>query len=133
MKRVLAFGVFDLLHPGHLAFLRQAKRLGDELVVVVTRDDAAELENGSRPRLTAPERVGLVAGVRWVDRAVLGDSPQRYFSVLRRLKPNTIALGYDQRCDIRAFQHTLASLGLPMTRVVRLRESRGHRLHSSIL
>ncbi|MBI4450075.1 FAD synthase [Candidatus Uhrbacteria bacterium] len=133
MRRVLAFGVFDLIHPGHLAFLRQAKRLGDELVVVVTRDDAAEREKGRRPRLTAKERAQLIASVRWVDRVVIGDPPKRYFSVIRRLKPNIIALGYDQPCDISAFRTILRSLGLPKTRVVRLREHKGHRYHSSKL
>jgi len=130
MKRVLAFGVFDLLHPGHLAFLRQARRLGDELVVVVTRDDAATREKGRRPRLTARERMRLVSGVRWVDRAVIGDPPERYFAVIRRLKPNIIALGYDQPCSVSAFHETLRSLGLPKTRLERLKEYRGHRYHS---
>lgn len=130
MKRVVVFGVFDLLHPGHLAFLGQARRLGDELVVVVTRDDAAKREKGRRTQLTTRERVGLVAGVRWVGHAVMGDPPHRYFSVLRRLKPDIIALGYDQPCDIPAFWRTLASLGLPETRVVRLKEYKGHRYHS---
>ncbi|MDP3770935.1 MAG: adenylyltransferase/cytidyltransferase family protein [bacterium] len=133
MKRVLAFGVFDLIHPGHLAFLRQARRLGDELIVVVTRDDAAEREKGRRPRLTVRERMGLVAGVRWVDRVVIGDPPHRYFSVLRLLKPDVIALGYDQPCDIPAFRRTLASLGLPAPRVVRLRAHAGGRYHTSVL
>ena len=133
MTRVLAFGVFDLLHPGHLAFLKQARRLGDELVVVVTRDAVAEREKGRRPRLTARERVRLVADIRWVDRVVLGDPPHRYFTVLRRMKPDVIALGYDQPCDISAFHTVLRSLGLPRTRIVRLKEYQGHRYHSSKL
>lgn len=133
MKRVLVFGVFDLLHPGHLAFLKQAKWLGGELVVVVTRDDAAEREKGRRPRLTAKERIELVSGVRWVDRAVIGDPRGRYFSVIRRLKPDVIAVGYDQPCDVPAFRKTLRSLGLPRTRIARLKEHKGHRYHSSRL
>lgn len=133
MTRILAFGVFDLLHPGHLAFLKQARRLGNELVVVVTRDDVAKQEKGRRPRLSVRERMALVAGVRWVDRVVMGDPPQRYFSVIRRLKPDIIALGYDQPCDISSFRKTLRSLGLPHTRIVRLKEYKGHRYHSSRL
>lgn len=130
MTHVIAFGVFDLLHPGHLAFLKQARRLGDELVVVVARDDVAEREKGRRPRLTVRERMQLVVGVRWVDRAVIGDPPDRYFSMLRRLKPDIIALGYDQSCDVAAFRHTLTTLGLPKTRVVRLRKYADGRHHS---
>lgn len=144
MTRILAFGVFDLLHPGHLAFLRQAKPprarkrlqvsfLEAELVVAITRDDVAKQEKGRRPRLSVRERMELVAGVRWVDRVVMGDPPERYFSVIRRLKPDIIALGYDQPCDIPAFRKTLRSLGLPHTRIVRLKEYKGHRYHSSRL
>lgn len=133
MTRILAFGVFDLLHPGHLAFLKQARRLGNELVVVVTRDDVAKQEKGRRPRLSVRERMELVAGVRWVDRVVMGDPPQRYFSVIRRLKPDIIAIGYDQPCDVPSFRKTLTALGLPHTRIVRLKEYKGHRYHSSRL
>ncbi|MDO8598936.1 MAG: adenylyltransferase/cytidyltransferase family protein [bacterium] len=133
MIRVVVFGVFDLLHPGHFAFLRQAKRLGDELIVVVTRDDAAAREKGRRPRLTVRERMQLVSGVRWVDRAVIGDPPDRYFAVLRRLKPDIIALGYDQPCDVPAFRSTLITLGLLKTRVVRLRKYSDGRHHSRAL
>ena len=141
MIRVLAFGVFDLLHPGHIAFLKQAKRLGDgrtpteasELVVVVTRDEVVEREKGRKPKLLAKERVTLITGVRWVDRAVIGDPPSKYFSVIRRFRPDVIAVGYDQPCNVPAFRVMLRSLGLPRTRVVRLKEHRGHRYHSSVL
>ena len=132
-RRVLAFGVFDGLHPGHLAFLRQAKRLGGTLVVVVTRDAVVLREKGKHTLLTERERVELVRAVRMVDSAVLGDPPERYFSVIRRLRPAVIALGYDQRCDLPAFRATLASLGLSGTRVVRCRARQGHRLHHRLL
>ena len=133
VSRALAFGVFDLIHPGHLSFLRQAKQLGDELVVVVTRDDVAEREKGRRPRLAVRERMQLVSGVRWVDRAVVGDPPDKYFTVIRRLRPDVIVVGYDQPCDIMSFRRTIQSLGLPRTRIVRLKEHKGHRYHSSAL
>lgn len=133
MQRILAFGVFDGLHPGHLAFLKQARQLGDELVVVVTRDDIAEREKGRRPRILARDRVRLVAAVRMVDRVVLGDLPSTYGAVLRRLKPSIIAMGYDQRCDLPEFRARLRSLGLPTTRIIRLKEYQGHRYHSNQL
>jgi glycerol-3-phosphate cytidylyltransferase-like family protein len=75
----------------------------------------------------------LVAAVRWVDRVVAGDPLQRYFSAIRRLKPDVIAVGHDQPCDIPAFRVTLRSLDLPHTRLVRLKEYQGHRYHSSTL
>lgn len=133
MTRVLAFGVFDGLHPGHLAFLTQARRLGDELTVVVTRDAAAAQEKGRLPRIPLRDRVRLVAALRVVDRAIPGDPPNRYGACLKRLKPDVIAVGYDQRWDAAAFEKRLSALGLPNTRVVRLREYGGHRYHSRML
>ena len=100
------------------------------MVVVIARDAAVEREKGRRPRLTAAARVELVAGVRWVDRVIIGDPPKRYFSVIRRWKPDVIVVGYDQVCDIPAFQKTLSSLGLTETRVVRLKAYKGDRYHA---
>ena len=94
-KRVVAFGVFDLIHPGHAAFLKRARALGDELVVVVARDARVKREKGSTPLFRERERLALVSAMRWVDKAVLGDSAGRW-TVLARLKPAVLALGHDQ-------------------------------------
>ena len=133
MTRILAFGVFDGLHPGHLAFLEQAKWLGDELVVVVTRDAAATRGKGRRPRIPLRERMRLIAALRVVDRVVAGDPPKRYGACLKAMKPDVIAIVFDQRCDISAFKERLRALALSATRVVRLKEYKGHRYHSSRL
>ncbi len=95
-KRVVAFGVFDLLHPGHLAFLAAARKRGDELVVVVTRDARARAEKGRAPVFDERERLVMVRSLRMVDRAVLGDPPGCW-RVLDRLRPDAIAVGHDQR------------------------------------
>ena len=100
------------------------------MVVVIARDAAVEREKGRRPRLTAAARVELVAGVRWVDRAIIGDPPKRYFSVIRRWKPDVIVIGYDQTCNVPAFRKILQSLGLSATRVVRLKAYKGDRYHT---
>ncbi|TAL20672.1 FAD synthase [Patescibacteria group bacterium] len=94
--RVVAFGVFDLLHPGHLRFLEQARKLGTELVVVVTRDARARREKGRAPVLSEMERLSMVRALKCVDRAILGDKPGVNL-ILRRLKPEMIALGHDQQ------------------------------------
>ncbi len=94
-RRVVVFGVFDVLHPGHAAFLRRARALGDELVVVVTRDARVRREKGRLPVFGERERRSLVAAFKWTDRAVLGESAGRW-TMLSRLKPAVIALGHDQ-------------------------------------
>lgn len=94
-RRVVVFGVFDVLHPGHAAFLKRARALGDELVVVVARDARVRREKGRLPVFGERERRALVGAFRWTDRAVLGDAAGRW-TMLGRLAPAIVALGYDQ-------------------------------------
>ncbi|MBI4433870.1 FAD synthase [Candidatus Uhrbacteria bacterium] len=133
MSTVLVFGVFDGIHPGHLAFLRQAKRLGDTLVVSVARDTVVEQEKGQRPRIAEGDRRRLVASLRIVDRAVLGDPPNRYTQIFRRIRPTVVAIGYDQHCAPEVFRAQLAAMRLPNTKIIRLRPYRGTSYHTSQL
>jgi cytidyltransferase-like protein len=94
-KTVVVFGVFDLLHPGHLHFLEAAKRYGSRLVVVVTRDARVKDDKGRDPVFDEKERLLMVRALSIVDKAILGDSPGKY-SVLGRVKPDIVALGHDQ-------------------------------------
>lgn len=108
---------FNILHPGHLYFLRQARRLGDSLTVIVAHDETIRRQ-GRRVIFPAKERRGMVAGVRWVDRAVIGRPLRKADDILamvRRCRPDIIALGYDQPMDA-AMVRRLAPI-----RVVRIR------------
>ena len=119
MVRVMASGVFDLLHPGHLYFLAQAKKLGDELVVVVARDrTAARLKR--QPVIPEEMRREMVEALKPVDRAVLGSLTDIYHTV-EELRPNIIALGYDQHFDEAEVERECKRRGLAVT-VVRLGE-----------
>lgn len=95
-RRVVAFGVFDLLHPGHIAFLTAARALGDELVVVVTRDKRVRAEKGKQPVFNERERLQMLTALRVVDRAVLGDPPGKWH-VLKTVRPTIVAVGHDQQ------------------------------------
>lgn len=100
-KRVLAFGTFDLLHAGHLHYLHSAKKLGSELVVVIARDETAGKLKGGKPINDEKTRQAIVGSLRFVDKAVLGLNYFRdKFEIVRKLKPDVIAVGYDQ---VRAF------------------------------
>lgn len=91
--RVMAAGVFDLLHTGHLHYLQQARALGDELVVVVARD--ASVQRRKRPPITPEEmRLELVQALKPVDRAILGHT-EDHFKTVEELQPQIIALGHD--------------------------------------
>ncbi len=94
MARVMATGVFDLLHIGHLHYLREAKRLGDELVVVIATDETVR-KRKHNPIIPQDMRRELVEALKPVDRAVIGhaDDPLK---IVEEIDPDIIALGYDQ-------------------------------------
>ena len=94
MIRVLATGVFDILHPGHVHFLTEAKKIGDELVVVVARDSVAQ-KMKRLPFIPENIRVAMVGSLKPVDRAILGVEGNIY-DILSEVRPDIVALGYDQ-------------------------------------
>ena len=118
----MATGVFDLLHPGHLYFLAEAKRLGDELVVVVARDSTAR-KFKHEPITPESSRVQLVAALKPVDRALLGHEGDIY-AILDEIRPDVVALGFDQIHNETKILEECRRRGLS-TRVVRLPKSEG--------
>ena len=115
--RVMATGVFDLLHPGHLYFLTEARKLGDELVVVVARDQTARRLK-HEPYVPEHVRREMVEALKPVDRAVLGSATDIYETVVRE-RPTIIALGYDQVWNDKEVERECARRGVPV-RVVRI-------------
>ncbi len=96
---VLASGVFDLLHLGHVRFLEEAKRAGGEnaeLVVIIARDSTVEKTKGKKPIMSEDQRRALVESLKVVDRTVLGYESLDIGEVVENIKPDVIALGYDQ-------------------------------------
>ncbi len=118
----MASGVFDLIHLGHVHYLEEAKKLGDELVVVVARDSTARKEK-HEPITPEEFRRDLVESLKPVDRAVLGGEGDM-FKIVEELKPDIIALGYDQYHDAERMEAELKKRGLE-TKVVRLTELNG--------
>ena len=97
-KIVLASGVFDLLHLGHVRFLEAAKKIGGQgakLVVVVARDNTVEKKKGRKPIMSESQRCALVASLKVVDQAILGYEDFDMGKVIERIRPDVIALGYD--------------------------------------
>lgn len=92
---VMAFGTFDYFHAGHEDYLKQAKALGDELVVVVARDETVKRVKNQKPHHAERRRLREVAACKHVDKALLGHADDKY-RVIRKVKPDILALGYDQ-------------------------------------
>jgi len=94
-KIVLAGGVFDIIHPGHIHTLTAAKALGDVLVVAIATDKTAQKMKKMRPLHNQKLRCELVSSLSMVDEAIVGHE-EDIFETVKEVKPDIIALGYDQ-------------------------------------
>ncbi|MFQ6053629.1 MAG: adenylyltransferase/cytidyltransferase family protein [Candidatus Bathyarchaeia archaeon] len=119
---VLASGAFDLLHYGHIRFLEEAKRLGgpgSKLVVIVARDETVRRLKGRRPIIPEDQRRALVEALKMVDEALLGYEEMDLETVIDRIRPDIIAVGYDQDEIERRTRRIIEERGLDL-RVVRI-------------
>ena len=110
MKRIVATGTFDLLHPGHLYYLEESRRLGDELYVIVARD--ANVRHKPKPVLPEDQRLKMVAALKPVDHAVLGDLHDM-FRPIREIGPAIITIGFNQHFDEEKIKGELLARSIP--------------------
>lgn len=111
LRVVLANGVFDLLHVGHVRYLTGARALGQRLLVAVNGDRSAHaLKGPGRPVQGARERATLVAGLRAVDAVVVFEEPS-VDGLLESLAPDVHAKGTDYRVDTVPERATMTRLG----------------------
>ncbi|MBN1386069.1 FAD synthase [Candidatus Woesearchaeota archaeon] len=96
MKKVMAFGTFDKVHPGHVDYLEQAKACGDILIVCVARDTNVFALKGAMPDHSEEERRSMVEQLKIADKVMIGDNTD-LFRCIREEKPDIICLGYDQK------------------------------------
>jgi FAD synthetase len=97
----LAFGTFDVLHIGHIDYLKQAKKIAmkDEFIIVVSRDKNAKKHSHKKLIHNEKERLEIIKHLDFMDKAVLGEKEE--FGSLKRFKPKKIVLGYDQEKDTK--------------------------------
>jgi FAD synthetase len=132
-KIVLASGVFDLLHLGHVRFLEDAKRAGGKnakLIVIIARDSTIEKTKGRKPIMSEDQRCALVESLRVVDEAVLGYEGLEIGEVIEKIKPDFIALGYDQTEMEKEVKEYIETHKMPVT-VVRIGKYGENALDSS--
>jgi len=130
---VLAAGVFDLLHLGHVRFLEEAKKAGGEnaeLIVIVARDRTVEKRKGERPVMSGNQRRALVEALEIVDEAILGFEDFDIVRVIEKIKPDVIALGHDQKSIEKMVRSVISSKGL-MIKVVKIGKFSEDELNSS--
>lgn len=120
-KKVLAGGAFNIIHPGHIYFLKEASKLGSRLVVVIASDRTV-LRNKKRLIFPARERAERVGVLSFVDKVIVGDE-EDMMKVVAEEKPDIIAVGYDQ--DENAIKKMLAQAGLDR-KIVRVEKLKGY-------
>ena len=130
---VLASGAFDLLHYGHVHYLTHAKKAGGEnakLVVVIARDKTIEKFKGHRPVIPEDERRALVESLKVVDEAILGYEDMDMLRIIEEVKPDVIALGYDEDRIERELRRLIAERNLNI-KIVRVSKFEGKGMISS--
>ncbi len=120
MKKVMIFGTFDIFHKGHVNFLKQARKYGDYLIVVVARDKTVKKVKGEFPQNKETDRAKSIKISNLSDSVILGELKNKY-GVIKKHKPAVICLGYDQRFFIDELKDELFRLDLEKTEIVRLK------------
>ncbi len=121
LTRIMVFGTFDMIHPGHEDMFRQARELAPDpyLIVSLARDTSVRRIKGVVPQYSEQERLVRMMQHPLVDDAVLGDA-EGYMSHIMEKNPDIIALGYDQQGEyVDHLEDNLRAVGLH-TRVVKL-------------
>ena len=121
MTRVMASGVFDIIHPGHISYLRQAKSFGDELVVVVACDETVK-KRKHEPVTPDYMRARIVQELKPVDCAIVGGHGD-FMDTVREVAPDVIVLGFDQTFDENELSGKLAEAGMGNISVRRATET----------
>ena len=94
MRKIVATGTFDILHPGHLFYLEESRKLGDELWVIVARE--RNVVHKPRPIVPEEQRLKMISGLRCVDHAILGDL-EDLFRPIADIDPEVVTLGFNQK------------------------------------
>jgi len=121
MRKIMVFGTFDTVHKGHESFFKQAKNLGDYLIVVVARDDYAKRAKKYSPANSEKKRVRNARKSKLPNKVILGSKTYNFYRTIRTHKPETIALGYDQKPTIIELKKQLRKHRLSGVKIVRMR------------
>jgi FAD synthetase len=129
---ILAFGTFDIFHPGHESFLKQAREFGDYLIVVIARDKTVEKVKENLPQNNEITRQQAVVKNNLADEVVLGNLEDKY-QVIEKYRPEIICLGYDQKAFVKNLREKLKEFNLEKTRIIKLKSYYPEKYKSSKL
>jgi FAD synthetase len=129
MTKVIVFGTFDLLHPGHHYKLKKAKKYAEHLIVVVARDKTVLKVKRKKPIHNERERLKNLKELDYVDTAILGNHADKY-KIIEHYNPDIICLGYDQSSFTKGLKVELAKRGLH-PRIVKFRKAHNPNIHKT--
>ncbi len=109
--KVLAFGTFDIFHKGHEFYLKEAKKYGDILNVIVARDSTVKEVKGKTPLNNESKRLAKIQSLDYVNMAFLGYEEDKY-KIIEEIRPDIICIGYDQQSFNNDLKNTLKERGL---------------------
>lgn len=117
----MVFGTFDGLHKGHIAFFKQARKLGENpfLIVSIARDKNVLKIKRELPILNERKRISLVKKCILVDKVVLSGVKNHITHIVKE-DPDIIALGYDQKAYVKNLEKDLKLKGVNV-KIVRLK------------
>ncbi len=132
-KKVAIFGVFDVIHEGHLFFIKEAKKQGNQLVAIVARDEVVKILKGKLPTLDEKERINELLKVEDIDLVLLGDPEMETYNTLKEVNPDIIYLGYDQKELLNNINKFIKIGHLPKMEIIIGQPHKPDIFHSSIL
>jgi len=123
MKKIATFGVFDIVHFGHVRFLERCKGLvnNSELIVVLSRDSTVLREKGKKPLMSEEERRYIIQSLKPVDKAILGYEGTDKLRIVEDIKPDIIVLGYNQSFNEKKLEKEIKNRGVKI-QVMRLKK-----------
>jgi FAD synthetase len=121
--KIATFGVFDIIHSGHIKLLKRCKNLSKnaELIVVLARDSTVLKDKGRKPLIPEEQRRYIVESLNPVDKVILGNEGSDKLKIVEKIKPDIIVLGYDQGWDEKELEKELENRGLKI-KVFRLKK-----------
>ena len=130
-RKIMIFGTFDLLHLGHISLIKQARKYGDNLILVLARDETVKKLKGFYPTQNIDQRAQKIADIKLVNKIVKGKL-RNYYQVINNYQPDVICLGYDQTYLTDQLKDKIQQFNLK-TKVVRLKSFESEKYKSSII
>ncbi len=126
--KVLTFGTFDRLHPGHIFYLTEAKKLGTQLYTIVALDQTVQKTKKQIPRFNHSKRLQNLKNLKLDNHTIILGHPNDPYHFLNIIQPDIIALGYDQTHFTKKLQTKF-----PDTKIIRIKNHHPHLFKSSII